>query len=174
MSKLTDKFEDEYVELVISVSPHKEFDPLAYTLYNHLYINPEEVAMDDLAKKTGYSLSAVSTKLKQLENYGIIHKVKKPGTKKSYYFAEKNIGRTAIKKIKFMLESEILPLRRTLPIFLKKYEKDAKSSKEELLKKQYQIVCFFEKQLEYQEKSIRASIEMIEKQIKEFESKMGK
>lgn len=60
-------------------------------IYGVLFFEDEPLSLGEIARKTGYSLSHVSTALKLLENIGLVKRIKKPGDKKAYYTAIKNI-----------------------------------------------------------------------------------
>ena len=47
--------------------------------------------MDELAKKTGYSLASVSNKVKMLESLGMVTRRTKPGSRKVFLYTEKNL-----------------------------------------------------------------------------------
>ncbi len=49
------------------------------------------MSLGEIAKRTGYSLSHVSSALKFLENLGLVVRIKKPGDRKAYYKAVKNL-----------------------------------------------------------------------------------
>ena len=53
-------------------------DSLIMDLFARLYMSPEPVAMEDLAKQTGYSLASVSNKIKMLAPMMQIKKTRKP------------------------------------------------------------------------------------------------
>ena len=55
-----------------------------------LYLEPNEISMEDLAKKTGYSLASISIKLKSLEYFFMVKKYTKPKSKRVYVYMEKD------------------------------------------------------------------------------------
>ncbi|WP_048147928.1 GbsR/MarR family transcriptional regulator [Palaeococcus ferrophilus] len=60
-------------------------------IYGVLFFEDEPMSLGEIADKTSYSLSHVSTALKLLENIGLVKRVKKPGDKRAYFTAIKNI-----------------------------------------------------------------------------------
>lgn len=60
-------------------------------IYGVLFFEDEPLSLGKIAERTGYSLSHVSTALKLLENIGLVKRIKKPGDKRAYYTAIKNI-----------------------------------------------------------------------------------
>lgn len=60
-------------------------------IYGVLFFEDEPMSLGEIADRTGYSLSHVSTALKLLESIGLVRRVKKPGDKRAYFTAIKNI-----------------------------------------------------------------------------------
>ena len=85
-------------------------------IYGVLFFEDEPLSLGEIAKRTGYSLSHVSTALKLLENIGLVKRIKKPGDKKAYY--------TAIKNIREWRKEA----------YYRKIEEDVKQTRENLLK----------------------------------------
>jgi DNA-binding transcriptional regulator GbsR (MarR family) len=114
----------------------------------HLYLEPEEIAMDELAKKTGYSLASVSNIMAMLENFNLAKRIKKPGTKKVFFFMEKNLAKLNIQKLK-NVSIYIKCMGERMPAVLEKYRKKAKSDYE---KKKLKIAENYYTQLQEIEK----------------------
>ncbi len=105
-----------------------------------LYMQPEEIAMEEVAKKTKYSLASVSNTVKRLETIGVVQKRRKPGSKKVYLYLEKNLAKLNIQKLRAAKENFIGPIRKILPERIEKYEgaeKDKKSKEQLNLMKDY-------------------------------------
>ena len=79
MESLDQQFTDFYRVIGRSYN----FDDLTTLIYARLFIDPDEVAMEDLAKETGYSLASVSNKLKILETCGVVTRRTRPGRPRS-------------------------------------------------------------------------------------------
>lgn len=60
-------------------------------IYGVLFFEDGPMSLGEIAERTGYSLSHVSSALKFLENLGLVVRIKKPGDRKAYYKAVKNI-----------------------------------------------------------------------------------
>lgn len=84
-----------------------------------LFMEPEEVSLEDIAEKTGYSLASVSGAAKQLEAFKKATRAKRPGSKRSYYKGEKNFIRMLHNHFKSSIEQGIKPLQEALPYILK-------------------------------------------------------
>ncbi|MCF7872091.1 winged helix-turn-helix transcriptional regulator [Candidatus Woesearchaeota archaeon] len=105
-------------------------DSLSSKLVSYIYLEPNEISMDELTEITGYSLSAVSTKLKPLENIGMIERRKKPGSKKLYFYMDKDLIKLNQQKIEFAINKQIIPLKEALPIILNNNKKSKLPEKE--------------------------------------------
>src|SRR3989338_363741 len=87
MEELDKKFIDVYKE----IGRAEGMDELMLIIFARLYIEPEEIAMEDFAKETGYSLASISNKVNMLGSIWPIKKFRKPGTKKIFLYLDKSI-----------------------------------------------------------------------------------
>ena len=71
---------DEFIDIISKNCQVDGFDELTSKIVGTLFIEPTEVALEDLAKMTGYSLSAVSTAMKLVVRTGLVKRMKKPGS----------------------------------------------------------------------------------------------
>lgn len=131
-------FEKETIDLFVRIFSNYGLDLASAKLFAMLYVEPEEISMDDLAEHSGYSLSGVSTKMKFMESLGLAERIKKPGTKKVYFYMNKSLKDLMIAKMKRALEIEIRPTIQAIPLLLDKYKKEYLSTKNVRLKKQYE------------------------------------
>jgi DNA-binding transcriptional regulator GbsR (MarR family) len=93
--------------------------------------------MEDIAKKTGYSLASISNTMKMLESIGFVERRRRPKSKKVYFYMGKNIIKWNINKMVYASENMIRPAKEKLPTIIKEYKGKAKSEKD---KKKVQIV----------------------------------
>jgi len=82
---------DDFIELITEVNRGRGLDELTSEIIGILFIEPKEVSLDELAKRTGYSLSAVSTSMKLLVSSGLMKRKGKPKSKKLYFYMEKDM-----------------------------------------------------------------------------------
>lgn len=139
---------EEYIEFIYSIQKIKGLDDLSAKLIGNLYIATEELSLEELSKKTGYSLSAVSTSLKSMRKMGFVNKMRKPGSKRAYFYMEKDI----VSKFRDILKERYKKIfsisKKKLPKIIEKYESDkSKTSKHELLivKNNYKQLLALEK-----------------------------
>jgi len=121
---------EEFIRLIYDINKSKGLDELTSKIISMLYVEPGEISLDELAKRTGYSLSAVSTTMKILSNSMLIKKFKKPKSKKIYFYMEKDVLPYLIDAMKKTLEN-IETSKEKMPEIISKYKK-TKANKEDL------------------------------------------
>ena len=156
------EFETEIEDFFTKIFRNFGLDMLSAKLITKLYLSVGEVSMDDLAEITGYSLSGVSTKLKFLEGVGMIEKRKNPGSKKIYFYMEKDLKRMMLSKLRKSRDVEITPVKQFLPGMLEKHKDLAKSNDKDM-KEKYEIMKNYYKQILLLEKLIEYNMEQIGK-----------
>ncbi|MFW6013954.1 MAG: GbsR/MarR family transcriptional regulator [Candidatus Nanoarchaeia archaeon] len=138
------QLDKELLEFTEQVFRNLGLDALSSKLIGILYPEPKEMSIEMLAKKTGYSLASVSTKMKFLENVEFVRKVKKPGSKKVYYYMEKDALKMLDTKFEKVLHAEVDPVKEHVPKLISKY-KDKKL--DEKSKKKLEIMKNYHKQM---------------------------
>ena len=93
-------------------------------IYGLLFFEDEPLSLGEIAERTGYSLSYVSTALKLLEKIGLVKRIKKPGDKRAYYTAIKNIREWRKEAYYKKIEEDIRQTRENLLKALKEVEND--------------------------------------------------
>lgn len=123
-------------------------DPLLMTIFAKLYMSPDPMSMEELAKETGYSLASISNKVKILPPVHV-KRIKKPGTKKIFLYMEKDIFKVfkdaMVNKQEFVIEK----VKEKMPAILDEYRKKVKNSKDkkklEIMEGYYNQILKFEK-----------------------------
>jgi len=136
-----------FIELIVENSKINGFDELSSKLIGILFVEPEEIALDELANRTGYSLSAVSTALKFIERAGIVKRSKKPKSRKVYFYMEKDMLAMSLQIARRKYEKILLPSKQKLPNIIELYKQDSsKISGAELMivEDYYKSLIFFE------------------------------
>ena len=107
---------------------------LMMKIFGLLYLEPKEMAMEDIAKKTGYSLATISNSMKTLEASGIVTRKSKPKTRKVFFYLDKNLLRMNINKFRAAQQLMINPAKIAIPPMIEKYKNKTKDkrSKEQL------------------------------------------
>ena len=78
-----DELEKKFSGMYRKIGAMQGMDDLFSSIFSLLVLEPEDIAMDELAKKTGYSVASISNKVKILKVHGIVKKSRKPGSKKA-------------------------------------------------------------------------------------------
>ncbi len=122
-----DEIDKDFIEFYQSMGEAHGMDNLLTKIFAILYIKSKEVAMEDLAKETGYSLATISNKIKFFENFGIISKTNKPGTRKIFLRVDndmlKILKETLMKKQQYGINTA----KSKLPTIIKKHKSKAKT-----------------------------------------------
>jgi len=124
------QLENDFIKHSFDMGKAMGMPELHAKLAGLLFLSSEPIALEDLAEKTGYSLSSVSTALKFLENIHRAKKTRKPGSKKIYYHMDPDVANFMKEMFKKVREGKIKPAREFMPALIKKYEKQAKTNKE--------------------------------------------
>jgi DNA-binding transcriptional regulator GbsR (MarR family) len=158
VEKMMGSPKNEFIELIAENSKVNGLDELSSRIIGILFIEPKEIALDELAKRTGYSLSAVSTAMKFIERAGVVKRSKKPKSRKVYYYMEKDILVMFIQLLRRKYENIILPSKYKLPRIIEKYKLEKSENSEEELR----IVKAYYKQVLFSEQLIKDSINTLE------------
>ena len=104
-------------------------DTLALNIFARLYIEPEPISMEDLAKETGYSLASVSSVMKMMNSCSALKKSRKPGSKKVFLFMEKDF--LSVVHEHFMRhQAAISTAKDTIPLIIRDCKEKARSKKD--------------------------------------------
>lgn len=153
------KAEDEFISYLASGIMRLGLDSACSQLFGMIYVEPGEISIEELARKSGYSLATVSIKVRILERVGLIERKKHPGTKKVFCYREKDMISFMIRKADDIYNHEIAPADRILPQLIKRGE-NARSERE---RKQVRIMKDYLRQMKSVEPIFRQLNESIEK-----------
>ncbi|UCD04363.1 MAG: winged helix-turn-helix transcriptional regulator [Candidatus Woesearchaeota archaeon] len=155
----------EFIELVCEINKSKGLDELSSKIIGILFIEPREISLDEISKRTGYSLSAVSTSMKFLSKSDLIRRVKKPGSKKIYFYMEKDMIDSFLTVIGKTGQKVISLAKSRVPSIIDKYNLEKSKTASEELK----ILKNYYKQLLVMEEMMNKFTKMLE----EAHSKLG-
>jgi len=148
---------NEFIELIAEINRLKGLDELTSKIIGILFIEPEVVSLDELAKRTGYSLSAVSTAMKLLVGSCLIKRSKKPKSKKVYFYIEKDMISLFMQTLK-IIENNTSMLKKRVPGIIERY----KLEKSEDSKAELKIIENYYEQVLITDRIMRKMIEMFE------------
>ena len=133
--KMANSAKERFVELMAETNKVWGYDALSSKILGILFIEPKEIALDELAKKAGYSPSTVSTAMKYAERAGMVKRSKKPNSRKVYFYMENDMLSLYLQISRREYENMILPSKIKLPKIIEQYkleESKSKNSGEEL------------------------------------------
>ena len=154
---------EDFIELIAENCKAGGWDELSSKLLGILFIEPKEIALDELAKRTGYSLSAVSTAMKFVEITGMVKRSRKPRSRKVYFYVENDMADILFLILRREYENIVLPSKTKLPKIIEKYELEESKSKNsegesKIVENYYRMVLLFEQIL-------KESIEKLEQYV---------
>ena len=123
--------DQEFVEMYKDIGMRQGLNnPLLTMIFAHIFIEPEDIAMDELARRTGYSLASVSNAIKLLDTMAPIKKVKKPGSKKLYLRVEKDFSKMFRESIEKKEQLMITLIQQKVPEIISKHKHRAKTERQ--------------------------------------------
>lgn len=127
-------------------------DELSSSIFALLFLSPEEIALEDLARETGYSLSSVSNKTRMLEMTGCITRVRKAGSKKVYFYAEKDIMKMTLQLMEKVGSVEVTAAKSEIPEIISQLNASGLSASQ---KKKIKILQAYMKDLQKFDKLVQ-------------------
>ena len=149
---------EEFIDLMTENCKVDGLDDLSSRIIALLYAEPNEISLDEIAKRTKYSLSAICTAMKFIERTGLIKRIKKPKSRKVYFYMEKGMIRFSLDMIRRKYERVILPTKQRLPSIIKMYKRE----KSENSKNELKIIENYYKEVLASEDIMKKSIKMLE------------
>ena len=150
---------EEFIHLMTENCKVNGLDELSSEIIAILYAEPREISLEELSKKTGYSLSAVCTATKLIERIDLIKRIRKPGSRKAYFYIEKEMIVFSIDLMKRKYEKIIIPTKQKLPLIINKYKKEKSESSRQELK----IIENYYKEVLLSEEIVKNIIKMVNK-----------
>lgn len=145
----------EFQNICVSLGNYFGIDELPCKIFAILYLEFKEISLEDIAKKTGYSLSTVSKTMASLEQMLCLKKFRKPRSKKVFFIMEKDMKKFIHQILKKKLES-LTPLKEGLPTILKKYE----TSKNKEVCQKLKLLRSLNKRVFFMDKALKIVIKM--------------
>ncbi|WP_340820509.1 hypothetical protein [Methanolobus sp. WCC4] len=119
---------DDFIELIAQNLKAQDFDEISSRIIGTLFIETEEMSLEEIAIETGYSLSAVSTAMKNLSQFHVVRRFNKPGSKKAFFFLDKNLVSIGTQSLRTKFDNVIIPSKKILPEIIEKYEAEGLES----------------------------------------------
>lgn len=151
---------EEFKETLYGSFKAMGLDDFSSRLLSALQSEVKEISLGELADITGYSLSALSTTLKAMEERGLVKRFKKPKSRKVYILMEKDITTLYTELQKKRYEQSMMPALKKIPEIIAKYQ-----GQEEFKEELGQLEDFHQQILFIEEES-RKYIQALEKGVK--------
>ena len=144
-----EQLDNEFIRYFNTAGKPFAWGDMPTTVIAILYIEPEPIAVEDIAKRTGYSLASISNMMKVLESMGFVQRIKRPKTRKAFFYMEKDIIKLNKQKLVIAYENGVKPAKEILPGIIEKYKNKAKDKRDErkleIVKDYYRQMLEFEK-----------------------------
>ena len=150
---------EEFIHLMTENCKVNGLDELSSEIIAILYAEPREISLEELSKKTGYSLSAVCTATKLIERIDLIKRIRKTGSRKAYFYIEKEMIVFSLDLMKRKYEKIIILTKQKLPLIINKYKKEKSESSRQELK----IIENYYKEVLLSEEIVKNIIKMVNK-----------
>ncbi|MFN2145764.1 MAG: GbsR/MarR family transcriptional regulator [Anaerolineales bacterium] len=100
MSETIANAREHFIQGMSRISNFWGFPRAMGAIYGAIYLSPNPISLDELVEQAGVSKGAVSTNVRQLERFNMVHRHLVVGDRKDYYTAETDFW----KMIKSILE----------------------------------------------------------------------
>jgi DNA-binding transcriptional regulator GbsR (MarR family) len=122
--------ESQITNIGIEIFKGYGVDDLTARILSILNFEPDDISMEELAGRTGYSLASISLKMKNIESFWGIRRIQKPGSRKVYFRMEKNLLDAFTLQIKNGYEAELNIARNKISPLINRYRKEASTEEE--------------------------------------------
>jgi len=144
--------EKEFLEFCIHSGKNYGLDSVSSKLFGIVFLEPEAISMEDLVNRTGYSLASISNKMRFLQNFGLVERIKKPGSKKVFYYMEKDVIKLTLMHLEKIKSSEVIPAKEVLPKLIEKADMGKMSEMElkklRIIKEYYKNMLIIDKHIQ--------------------------
>lgn len=96
-----------------------------------LNFESNEISMEELAERTGYSLASISLKIKNIEHFWGIKRIHKPGSRKTYLLMEKDLLDAFAIQIRNGFATELEIAKTKIPPLIEEYRCNATTQEQE-------------------------------------------
>jgi len=107
-------------------------DDVTAQILSILNFESNEISMEQLAQRTGYSLASISLKIKNIEQFWSIKRIHKPGSRKTFLYMEKNLLDAFAIQIRNGFETELDIAKNKITPLIEDYRKYANSEEQKI------------------------------------------
>ena len=110
----SDPLLDSFIALAGDIAEMTSFNRSLGQLYGLLYISPEPLSLEEIARTCRMSKGNASIHLRILENWNAVHASSKPGTRKDYYTANTDLKSLVTQRLQEGISKRITRVRKRL------------------------------------------------------------
>ncbi|MFO8016510.1 MAG: hypothetical protein R6U32_05385 [Candidatus Woesearchaeota archaeon] len=158
------KLENDILDLFVKVNSDFGNDPVTAKITSLIFLSPAEISLEKLAEETGYSHATISSKTRMMVELGLIKKIPKPGTKRAFFWMEKDMKKIVRNGLKKMMDLKLRPIENNLPELIERYRK---YSKEEEDREKLKIIKGYHEDVVFLTKEMEGMIGRIDRRIEE-------
>lgn len=114
--------DEDFIGFLAGMGRKMGFDSICGRIFAILLLDPGEVSLDMIAERTGYSLPTISNKMRMLESFGIVQRIRKPQSKKVYYHMENDLLAIFERKVDAICNNHLSQIRNHLPDLIARYK----------------------------------------------------
>lgn len=138
------ELEQEFMSYLCMMGKVYGLEDVPLKVFGILFLEPEEISMEEIAQKTGYSLASISNSMRFLESIGQVDRIRKPGSKKVYFRLDKDLVKWNIRKLEVLQQVTMRQAKEKLPPLIKKYHEKARTPED---KKKVEIIDYYYRQI---------------------------
>lgn len=113
-------------------------DDITAQILSILNFEFNEISMEELAQRTGYSLASISLKVKNIEQFWSIKRISKPGSRKTYLYMEKNLIDAFATQIRNGFETELNIAKTKITPLIEAYKENATTHEQKIKLQTYE------------------------------------
>lgn len=151
--------QEDFVQMYLQIGLNYLPDQLSLKIFSLLSLEPEEISLEELAQKTGFSLASISNKVKVLENMGMVKRSCHPGSKRCYVFMEKDVRKVMREMLLRKQEMLFNRVKQGLSPIINKYEGKSLNERE---KQEIKMIKSYLKQMQEMEIIFQEFIQKLE------------
>jgi len=132
MVESNDELREKCIEFFIESCKLNGLNDIAAKIIGILHMELEEISLEELTEKSGYSISAISTAVKPLIDKGFIKRIKKPGSKKLYFYMKKDMIGHSLQMMTRKYNMILVRGKEQIPLLIRECKDNSKANSKEI------------------------------------------
>ncbi len=139
------KAEQDFIGLITDIGLSSGLSKIQARIFAVLYLQEKEISLEELSRLSGYSLSSISLKIREMERVNLVTRRKKPGTSRVFFFIPKEFHNRLIEQWVEKQENNIRHIMKELPEIIKRNNSSSKKIMLSYLNEAKKMKVFVEK-----------------------------